>query len=518
MRHLHVLVLIFCVFLGIGPSQAQETGKPNHSGYIYLKDYSLDSKFKALDNQVVKNSFDVIYELNQYDVFFVEEKNKNAGYLKSYQRLSVDMRSQNVEVALKGKKVIINYDGNKPLVDLRLALYELFLGKAYVRKNLAELKKRSEERIARLKKLIEKQEAIAAKKENKMKGQIPDTSENKDKSKGSKSKKSSSGKNLPDKGVDKELNQLNLLQNKKSAEDVSEIDPNQNKAAHEKDKNGKANSDGSKNPSPNLENSRDGKNDIDPAKDAAALSQLDKRYPEGIKSRTNSFSNGDSSKYNAKGSRNSKSVTKFRLSLGYGQVKANNTELVNTTTNLNFINIGGRVYGYLVKHEDDGFWNNLDYEGRIIIGKATSTNGQSVNINRKLDGYIGSPILKNLFGFGGTLTFENIMTGTVVPPYDGIKIADINAFLLGPEIKLRKYYFAHEALLSVGYQMSIFSNSNIKQADYSSSKMYLDLSLLQKKKWGYGFKMEQYSITGSRPIGTSKIKISTAILNLYYQL
>ena len=69
---------------------------------IYLREHTEVSKFKHLDREVQKHSYDVIFEVNKYQLFLTDESNRQAAYIQNYERLTVELSENYVEVTLSG--------------------------------------------------------------------------------------------------------------------------------------------------------------------------------------------------------------------------------------------------------------------------------------------------------------------------------------------------------------------------------------------------------------------------------
>ncbi len=466
-------------------SHGQTNAIPDQPNKIYLKSTQIDPKFDHLKTQVIKNSFDVVYDVDKFELFLADEQSMKLAYIQKYERLTVVLRTHEVEVTLSEKIVVRRRleEFSLPLLELRLALYELFLGKQYMEKHGERLSKKSLARIERIQKIVVKQDEIAQKKNVKNKSNVPVIP--------------------PPPVIPKVTPPVQALPSAIKPEDLSAQKTSTTPEA-------------SKGPevavpkpieTPPVVDPKAGDDDS-PLKPEILSPQPIEQNPvaKNVKSKRTSFKVV-----------NSETENKFSMFFGFSNLKGINNELISTTTELNFINIGGRFTRDLKKKGNTGFWYNLDYEGRFAISKASSTKGYAVKLGRKIEGHAGTTTLERFFGVGGTFTFENIMIGTVKPPSEGVDLANINAFLLGPELKIKTEFREHKVFFYTGYQMAIFSNSNIKQADYSVAKLYGDLTFMQKEKWGYGVKLENYFISGSRTFGTSKIQISVMSFNLYYQ-
>lgn len=442
---------------------------------IYLKSLSIDPVYRSKSRGLEKNIYDIIYEVNRYQLLLTDESNRNAGFIQNYERLTVDLQKKFVEVSLSNKVIVRRrYVSSHPIMDMRLALYELFYGKDFVNKNKDALIKRNKQRMKAIDRLMSKQskqskqEKIAAKKSSSPSTKA--TSVSSSKPANSTSRPSSQAKSFRTEN-NKEENKRKDDKNQLKVKNGSFRDKNQRK-----------------------------KTFIKPE----VFKELESSPPPSH------------FKYI-----NSESTIRTSLHFGYMYLKGENDEIIDTITNLNFITFGGRITKLLKKEGKENFWSNLDYEGRFQLSKNTSGDGGKFDakLGRKLEGYIGKPILERWFGYGGTLNFENVQIGSLRNIGQGLTIANINAFFLGPELKLRGEFLKREVHFHIGYGYAIFHNSNIKSASYTLDKTYLDLTLYNSNQWGYGIGLEKFDGIGKRGsvLGNSRFVVYQGTIKVLYQ-
>ena len=480
--NLFIGLLVIATFPCLLVAYSQVTEVPETPKKIYLKDLSIDQAYRSKSRGLEKNIYDIIYEVNRYQLLLTDESNRNAGFIQNYERLTVDLQKEFVEVSLS-RKVIVRrrYESSHPIMDMRLALYELFYGKDFVKKNKDALNKRNQQRMNAIDRLMDKQEKIAAKK----KMAPSKTMANKP------SKSSSANKTPSPKPTRPEPN--------KSAKDDGDEE--------------------SKPPLPSKpEKIKDPKNAL-----------------KGISKSSSDLNQKKDNSRNREGSRKlkptpppshfnylkSESSTHTSVHFGYMYLKGENDEIIDTITNLNFITLGGRITKLLKKEGKEGFWANLDYEGRFQLSKNTSSDGGKFDakLGRRLEGYIGKPVLDRWFGYGGTLSFENVQVGSLKNIGQGLTIANINAFFLGPELRLRGEFLKRELHFFLGYGYAFFHNSSIKSASYTLDKTYLDLTLYNANQWGYGLGLEKFDGIGKRgsSLGNSRFEVYQGTVKVLYQ-
>ncbi len=449
---------------------------------IYLKDLSIDPIYRPKSRGLEKNIYDIIYEVNRYQLLLTDESNRNAAFIQNYERLTVDLQKDFVEVSLSNKVIVRRrYESSHPIMDMRLALYELFYGKDFVNKNKDALKKRNQQRMNTIDRLMDKQDKIAAKKKTGPNKTRPNPSP----------KASSTNQSPP-------VKPNRLESNKSENNDEDEVAKPAVLNKPEKNKDPKNALKGISKSSSDLNQKKDN------ARNLEGSSKLKTPPPP--------------SHFNFL---KSESSTRTSVHFGYMYLKGENDEIIDTITNLNFITLGARITKLLKKEGKDGFWANLDYEGRFQLSKNTSSDGGKFDakLGRKLEGYMGKPILDRWFGYGGTLSFENVQVGSLKNIGQGLTIANINAFFLGPELRLKGEFLKRELHFFLGYGYAIFHNSSIKSASYTLDKTYLDLTLYNANQWGYGIGLEKFDGIGKRGslLGNSRFEVYQGTVKVLYQ-
>ena len=461
---------------------SQVTEVPETPKKIYLKDLSIDPLYRPKSRGLEKNIYDIIYEVNRYQLLLTDESNRNAGFIQNYERLTVDLQKDFVEVSLSSKVIVRRrYETSHPIMDMRLALYELFYGKDFVKKNKDALNKRNQQRMNTIDRLMDKQEIIAAKKKGATTKSMPTASP-----------KSSSTKQASPTRPNRSDSNKNANNNDDEAAKAA-LAPKPEK---------------SKDPKKGLKGLSKSSSDLDQKKDnAKSVEEFKKLKPTPPPSKFNYIK--------------SESSTRTSMHFGYMYLKGENDEIIDTVTNLNFITLGGRMTKLLKKEGKEGFWANLDYEGRFQLSKNISSDGGKFDakFGRKLEGYIGKPILDRWFGYGGTLSFENVQVGSLKDIGQGLTIANINAFFLGPELRLKAEFLKRELHFFLGYGYAIFHNSNIKSASYTLDKTYFDLTLYNANQWGYGLGFEKLDGIGKRGsvLGNSRFEVYQGTVKVLYQ-
>jgi hypothetical protein len=524
-----LLIMTFpCLLVAYSQTPPSETNK------IYLREHSASAKFGDIGNEVEKNSYDVIYEVNKYQLFLTDENNRNSAFIQNYERLTVELLDDYVEVTLSDKIVVRRkYETQIALVDMRLALYELFLGKDYVEKNLEMLKKKSMERIKDIKRLVIKQKAIADRKKESKKEEPAKTAVIKNPSLPTQKKPKPADKKIPQPvppPVTKKETPADPTATKgaETFEDIrkkpklpNKPEPKKKKEPEKKDKKDKKKND----IKPNSDSSKgDGAKSNPPPKPGKKPDNLNKKNSAQSSDKAAESSSSvfptPTSAPRAKAYKPGESLTRNSFNVGYTYLKGRNDEIVDTTTSLNFVTLGARMTSLLKKEGTTGFWSNLDYEARIQLSRNTSSDGgkYDVKLGRRIEAYVGDPLLNKMFGFGGTLSFENAQVGSIKALGKGLTLANVNAFFLGPEIRMSGEFFKREVSFFAGYGYAVFNNTNIKKATYTLDKFYFDLSYYNTTRWGFGVRYDHFDGISKRGVlGNGRFQIMQSTFYVLYQ-
>lgn len=122
--------------------------------FITIEKINIVKDYKKHTRESKSNIIDVIFESQQYNFRFNKIKNQDKQGAK-VEELKVDIYKDYIVASLdNGKTVRWNIENRKnPIIYLRLALYELFYGKAFVEKHFARLVQNSVKKMKRIKRL-----------------------------------------------------------------------------------------------------------------------------------------------------------------------------------------------------------------------------------------------------------------------------------------------------------------------------------------------------------------------------
>ncbi len=443
------------------------------------------SKFNPIKAIVEKNIYDVIFETKKYDLYLLDTNNKSSVFISNYERLTVELFDQEVKVTLSDKIVVVRrYEGiETPILDLRLALYELFFGKNHLKLNKSKLMTDSLSRMKKIKKIAEKQGLIQEqeKKDNEPKAveslQIKNPSLNaKSKDSVKKQKDTASEKN-------KATTSSAALQTKGNQEDSNTTKKNDSSHVTSNQAEKKT------------EENKSQLNEVKPSqvKPIAKLNPTKKKTTPPIE-------------------------RKFILSTtaGFVNYTANYAELATTVTNLNFYAMAIIAQSRLAEDNKGDFFDQLDYEISLQLLQPKTTDKFEAPRGKRFFASAMTPHYDKGFAAGFFSSYENYQLVTLREINQGLELVDINFLFLGPEIhfdfELKNYSFN----LLGRYKYGLMASSDF-EADYQGSAMVFESNISTRKHWGLNIKYEKAAMTSSRKQGTGKASADLLQLAISYK-
>ncbi len=473
--------LLNLLTISVGFSEENQTNK------IYLRELSMISKFNPIRAIIEKNIYDVIFQTKKYDLYLLDTNNKNSVFISNYERLTVELFDQEVKVTLSDKIVVIRrYEGiETPILDLRLALYELFFGKNHLKLNKSKIMTDSMKRMEKIKKIAERQKLI--KEQDQKTETTPKVAESlqiknpspRDKSKDSKQTPAQSISNEP-KPKNPKVFSINQTKNQG-------VVPNEAKTAV----------------------------DSNPISQEEKKKDESKNQPVEIKP----------SVFKAVGKINpvKKKTTppierKFILSTtaGFVNYTANYAELATTVTNLNFYAMAIIAQSRLAEDNKGDFFDHLDYEISLQLLQPKTTDKFEAPRGKRFFASAMTPHYDKGFAAGFFSSYENYQLVTLREINQGLELVDINFLFLGPEIhfdfELKNYSFN----LLGRYKYGLMASSDF-EADYQGSAMVFESNISTRKHWGLNIKYEKAAMTSSRKQGTGKASADLLQLAISYK-
>ena len=435
---------------------------------IYLRELTTIPEFNTTRNILEKNIYDVIFESKKYDLYFLDSKGKNSVFISNYERLTVDVSDQEVKVTLSDKVVVKRrLKGiESPVLDLRLALYELFFGKDHIDKNMSKLISRSMSRMKTIKKVASKQEQITMNESTKNELKAVESLEIKNPS-----------PKLNNKDKNEKSNHLGGGVISSKSISTNKIDPI-------------------------TESLKDLKSDInnDTEVKKSAETNLLKNEPLPIK---------DMSKLPVKGIKTTpvfEAERKFLLTTTAGVVnyKAEYSELATTTTTLNFYAMAIIAQSRLSKEfQGDSFFSQFDYELSLQLFQPKKIDQFEAPKGRKIFASLMSPHYKEGLAGGIFLSHENSQLITLRDINQGLELVDINFIYAGPELHFDFSKGNYLFNIIARYKYGLMANSDFK-ADYNSNATAFESRVSAFKHWGMNLKFEKSAISSSRKLSTGK--------------
>lgn len=456
-------------------------------GRIYVRSWDIDPSVKVSPRLIYKNTYDVIYETRKYELYLVNESAKDNPFISNYERLSVNLGTNQIEVSLSEKSVVRKRTNDRTtLLELRLALYELFLGRRYVIQNETELRKNSLKRMEMLERLEKKQQLANAqdasssknitsliKSKDQLKEKSAETSSENTTESGDDNQENSDSKNLKNSALKSKesIEKLSKAENPKESADTS---TNQTKAEE------------NLSPSPNSNDSQ--------TKEAVTNSEI------AINNQENTSSKDEVDIVDSPAEKDS-----FILGfLGYSSFEGENKEIITTKTNFEYLSAGLRWTNEITKEASKGFFANLDEELRLLYRKSIGNSQYDIPSGRQIEFYMGAPLLGGGISIGVSGTYETTSFAAIKGITQGIKVVELSELLIGPEIKflLNRSRFRIQGY--IGHQIPIATNANI-QADVELHKTQFEIDALDSSNWGLGIRYERYDIALKRTLWNSKV-------------
>lgn len=466
--------------ISIGFSEEQLTHK------IYLRQLSTISKFDSIRTVVEKNIYDVIFQTKKYNLYLLDTKNRNSVFISNYERLTVELFDQEVKVTLSDKIVVIRrYEGiETPILDLRLALYELFFGKNHLKLNKSKIMTDSMKRMEKIKKIAEKQQLIKNQDQKTETPKVAESLQIKNPSPNVKPKDSNQAQTNSASNEPKSTNSKGVLKTQTKNQDPG---PNEAKTAAASDSISKEEKkkDESKNPPVEVKPSV--------FKPLVKLNPVKKKTEPPVE-------------------------RKFILSTtaGFVNYTANYAELATTVTNLNFYAMAIIAQSRLAEDNKGDFFDQLDYELSLQLLQPKTTDKFEAPRGKKFFGSVMTPHYDKGLSAGFFSSYENYQLVTLREINQGLELVDVNILFLGPEIHfdfdLKNYSFNF-----IGrYKYGLMASSDF-EADYQASAMVFESNISTRKHWGLNLKYEKAAINSSRKQGNGKASADLLQLAVSYK-
>jgi hypothetical protein len=482
-EYFRIIFLGLFFFLGVtsGFPQADDEEGPKQ---IYLKSLTVHPSLKEMGRELEKNAYDVIYSTNKFELYLVDKDTPAPGFLQFYDAFAIKVLPEEVEVTMKGKRVLRRHRGtSSPVLNLRLAMYELLLGENYVLRHQNELIQRSLERMARIKRILEREArkdepdekssvmtepldaAAQAKKKRKSPLQAPSQS-SRVSSKLEDGQEEKEGENKSKSSIKRKASKSPTLLRSQPAyddDDDDDVDPGY-----------------APEPSadPSVTNAPSAPAEV--LRPISPPSPVANQTPAPVAEKLRNTSRPVVKKQKQLVDERS---TRLIFTSGISNFQGYHDQIIDTLTTLNFFQLGLQYDNFLIQTDDPGFFSNLDYSFRGGLGIEWPFKKQKYNstFQRQAEIYAGTPLKESVSGWGGggVLSFQNVQVAALKGFGEGVSLANINAFFLGPELKYLRMLRGWEVLLGLSYQQAIFDNSSLQKADFDLARAHARLSVIR---------------------------------------
>lgn len=489
---------------------------------IYVRNWLVDEHHRERRGLIKKNTYDVIYELNRHQLYLVSERQKFSAFIQEYERLTVEVAQSFVEVTLSDKLVVRRYyrSTESPLLEVRLALYELFLGRREFLRREKSLREESLRRMELLEKVEARQQALAQREKppraEPEQLRIPNPARRVPAPPASAESPQASGTASAEESAQPE-------EETKATASFADVKPTPSAATPAPPPKTSATpservpvtatavaapaaeivtaaakpnpSDAAKKPSTSLSS---------PSKPSAKSSTA----PPPASARAQK-PRAASPAAGARGEREQG----YTLLAGFWNFHAASDDIIKTSTNLSYVLLGARWFSRLKDPgSSEGFWNGLDYEAEVSVARAIETDNYEVGLAKNVRLTATQSFLDG-FGLGASVSYETAHVGLLRDIGQGLAMMENQLLVAGPELRYRQALFRRSFAWALRYQQVVFQKNAPPVYEFSGNKLALSLSRAPRpdERLSYEARWEQLRLNSKGPVGTGTVNTQTLV-------